>query len=211
MDYPFWIRLLLKLLLLRIKRVEGLEFLPQKGGFILAANHESFLDGFVLAAAVYKKLHLKMYFLAYHKYWDFPGGKKLAEIAGAVLINPKNKASCLETLKHYLKKGGIGIIFPEGKRNTSSILKKGKTGIARLALATKLPVIPVGIKTPPTWSIWQILKNIMWWRKCAFIKFGPEVTFQEFYNLKITKEVLEKITRKIMVAIGKLVNKAYPY
>lgn len=211
---------LFPLLKIRVNKVEGMENLPPSGPYIIAGNHESSFDPIFIGSALIKKIKKKIHVFTLISVFTFLGpilGKLWLGMIPAGRYNHQDEATKILNAHsfhkaiHYLKKGKIVGIFPEGKRNTSKVLLRGKTGVAKLALESRAPVVPIGYIGPPTWSVWQGFKNLLNWRKKIIIKFGQPLIFDEYYDKEMTKEVLEAVTSKIMMEIGKLCGKTYPY
>ncbi len=131
----YW--LLRPFLLLLIRKVGGRRNLPREP-FIVAANHNSWIDGPLLVTLFPPKIKRRIYFLS--NFWNFP-----AWFAGAILLNPFHKAGSVPRTLRFLERGKIICIFPEGKSNSGRRLLPGRTGVARLALLSGAPVVPVGI------------------------------------------------------------------
>lgn len=211
MKYPWFIKLAIWVLKINLKSVEGLENLPKNTNYILAPNHRSYLDAVFLWVALVPYLNKIIYSLT-----KAPLKKKFGHFGekylGMIYIDLKDKAKCLEIAYEYLKKGEIICIFPEGHRNFDPVnLIKGRTGAARLALMAKVSVIPVGIVSPPGQGVFQAIKNAFWPKNKAKIIIGAPLTFEKYSKQEITKELLENITREIMLKIGELCGKKYPY
>jgi len=211
MKYPWFIKLAIAVIKRNLEKIEGLNNLPSNGNYILSPNHQSYLDPVFLWAGIVPLIKRIIYSLAKQELkWKFRrfGTKYL----GMIYIDLKDKAKCLETAYDYLKRGEIICIFPEGTRNYNrQNLLKGKTGAARLALMAKVPVIPVGITSPPGKGVFQALKNALWPKNKAKIIIGKPLTFEKYAGQEITKELLEDVTREIMQKIGQLCGKKYPY
>lgn len=144
--YRFLAYSVLPLLRSRIWTVRGLENIPPNGGFILAANHQSWIDSGLLAAAVYRRLHKPLKFVSQSTKYGAVGG---------LPIDPNNRSEVLEVAIEALNHGFPVVIFPEGNSNNNPELRVGKTGVARLALRTGLPVLPVGIKGSRGVAAWR--------------------------------------------------------
>ena len=116
----------------------------------------------------------------------------------------KNKASINLTIT-YLKNKEPVMIFPEGKRNDGNLLR-GHLGIARLALNSRVPVLPCGIiganKVLPKGKFFPRLA------RCE-VKIGKQMHFAEYYGKKQTKKILEEVTRSIMKEIARLIGQKY--
>lgn len=130
--------------------VTGLEHVPDTGGFIVASNHLSFLDSVILQAMMPRMVH----FFAKSEYFTQPGlkGKVMKgffESVGSIPVERSQQAAsvaALGLLVDHLETGtGVGI-YPEGTRSRDGRLYKGRTGVGWLALATGMPVVPVGLR-----------------------------------------------------------------
>lgn len=211
MAFFFSRHLLMPLIKKRINEIRGLENLPLKGPYILASNHQSFLDPPLIGMVIVSKIKEKIHFITIQSIWKFFGSFLSTKWLGMIPIDPQNKSQCLETAVHLLKRGEIVGIFPEGRRNTRSELLKGKTGLARLVLETQVPVVPVGFWGPPTWSIAQGFKNFFSFSKKIKINIGRPLILEEYFQKPVTRELLDETTRKIMRAIAPLCHKTYIY
>ena len=129
--------------------VEGGQHVPRAGPVILAANHLSFLDSFLIPLAAPRPVA----FLAKAEYFSRPG--ILGRLAGATLLGlgavavPRGEhraaQAALETALCVLRGGGAFGIHPEGSRSRDGRLYRGRTGVAWLALASGAPVVPVAL------------------------------------------------------------------
>ncbi|MBI3573161.1 MAG: 1-acyl-sn-glycerol-3-phosphate acyltransferase [Candidatus Kerfeldbacteria bacterium] len=127
---------LLPLLRARIRRIEGREHLPSEGGFIIVANHQSWIDSGIIGGALYRSIRKSLRFIAQTGKYHFLGGIPIAEY---------ERRRVLEVTLGYLRAGHPAVIFPEGNSNPEPALRPGRTGAARLALMSGLPVVPVGV------------------------------------------------------------------
>jgi len=126
-------------------RVRGLEYVPAHGGAILAANHVSFLDSLLLPLVV---PHRRVLFLTKVKYIDNPMLHWILLGAGVIPVasgDPQSTAGAVAAGVVALREGRLVGIFPEGTRSPDGLLHRGKTGVARIAIAAGVPVIPAGI------------------------------------------------------------------
>ena len=128
------------------KEVKSLQNIPKKGAFIVAANHASYMDHLIIVCILIKHLNRKVHFLSKKEHFDNPLKAAWHRYAGAIPLD--RQAGGKEALRwaiKALKKGKIIAIHPEGTRTLNGKLQKAKTGAARLALAAKVPIIPVGL------------------------------------------------------------------
>ena len=126
----------------RMSRI-GREHIPRRGPVILAANHRSFLDPFVIACMARRP----MYYVAKKEIFAFH--PIVAWLLGALGAFPVDRgagdADFITTAKAILARGDIVLIFPEGTRTRPGALGKPKRGVGRLVLETGAPVVPVAV------------------------------------------------------------------
>ena len=107
-----------------------------------------------------------------------------------------------------MKRGNIIIIHPEGTRSNDGKLQKAKTGVARLALAAKVPILPVGLI-----GTFEILPK---WKKIprlskAKINIGKLIYFNAYYGKENDKKTIRFVTTKVMKEIAKLTKERYDF
>ena len=193
------------------KKIEGLENLTsmKESGFIIASNHTSYMDHLFIASNVISKLDRKMHFLAKKEHFDNYLSRKWHEYAGAIPLDREaGGEDALRFAIKALKEKKIIGIYPEGTRSLTGKIQRGKIGVARLALASKVPVLPIGLIG--TFEILPKGKHIPKFRK-ATIAIGVPMYFDKYYNKAEDPKVLRLITTKIMKEIGKLSNQKYEY
>jgi 1-acyl-sn-glycerol-3-phosphate acyltransferase len=125
----------------RMTRI-GREHIPADGPVIIAANHRSFLDPFVIGTMARRP----MYYLAKKELFRW---RWLAWILNALGAFPVDRgaadADSIDTAKAILARGDVVLIFPEGTRTRPGSLGSAKRGVGRLALETGAPVVPVAV------------------------------------------------------------------
>jgi 1-acyl-sn-glycerol-3-phosphate acyltransferase len=125
-------------------RVEGREHLPKRGPVILAANHRSFLDSLFLPLVVGRRVT----FVAKAEYFDDRKTAWFFRGVGQIPIRRSGGSAsegALDAATGVLSAGGVFGIYPEGTRTRDGFTHRGHTGVARLALRTGAPVVPVGL------------------------------------------------------------------
>lgn len=193
-----------------LKEIKGLDNLPKKGGFVLASNHCSYLDPIVIPILFLKQFKRKVHYLAKKELFEPWILNKVLKAAEIIPIDRtgKDKGALKEALK-ALKDGEIISLFPEGGRSRTGRIQKGKTGVARLALWAKVPVIPIGIKG--SYDIWPAHKKIFKLKKGIELNIGKPMYFDKYYHKQITKKLLTDVTRKIMKEVARLSNQTYVF
>ncbi|MEX5633049.1 lysophospholipid acyltransferase family protein [Parafrankia sp. FMc2] len=129
--------------------VTGAEHIPRRGPVILASNHLAVSDSFFLVRLVPRKIS----FVAKREYFTGRGvrGRLVAWMftaAGQVPVDRSGGAAAAGALAagaRVLRAGGVWGVFPEGTRSPDGRLYRGRTGVARVALATGAPLVPVVI------------------------------------------------------------------
>ncbi|MFC7244307.1 lysophospholipid acyltransferase family protein [Catellatospora aurea] len=129
--------------------VEGREHVPPAGPVILAANHLSFLDSFIIPLMTPRPVA----FLAKAEYFTGTGfkGRLVRELMTGLEAIPVQRGGhraaqeSLELALGVLERGGAFGIHPEGSRSRDGRLYRGRTGVAWLALASGAPVVPVAV------------------------------------------------------------------
>lgn len=184
---------------------DGLENVPAQGPAILAANHLSALDSAFVPLVVPRKVT----YVAKAEYFEKWYSRLFFEAWGQIPIDRSGgKASegALLAARKVLEQGGLFGIYPEGTRSPDGRLYKGHTGVARLALATGAPVIPVGIV-----GTFQVMpKGKRFPRRGRVqVKFGRPMKYSKD-RLGVPESVaLRLITDEIMYAIQQLTGQEY--
>ncbi len=185
-------------------KVKGLRNVPASGPLIIASNHLSFSDSIFMPLVVPRKVT----FLAKSEYFTSPGPKgllkKLTFIAlGQVPVDRsggRRSEAALITGLQVLSEGKCLGIYPEGTRSPDGRLYKGRTGIARLAIESGAPVIPVAMfnteKIQPTG---QVIPNI----QRVGMTFGEPMYFDgDSTDLTYLRVVTDQIMNRIQELSG---------
>ncbi|MGB8649580.1 MAG: lysophospholipid acyltransferase family protein [Mycobacteriales bacterium] len=213
----FWYRLavvILKpvLLLLTRRRWSGFENVPRTGGVIVAANHISHVDPIVLAEAILYSTRRPPRYLA--KASLFKGRGLVGSVMrGAKQIPVHRKTAdaslALKDAVEALQRGELITIYPEGTvtRDPQKWPMVAKTGVARLALLSGAPVVPVA-----QWGAQEILDSYrtpglhLLPRHTMTVVAGPPVDLSPWQGRELTSEVLHGATAAVMTAITELVE-----
>ena len=129
------------MLLFRLQRI-GREHIPSEGGVILAANHRSFLDPWVVGFC----LRRPVYFVAKRELFEKRWMGWFLNCLGAFPIRRgESDEEAMETAPQLVERGEAVMIFPEGTRIRAGSLGEPKRGVGRLALETGAPVVPIAV------------------------------------------------------------------
>jgi 1-acyl-sn-glycerol-3-phosphate acyltransferase len=199
-------------ILLRVFRpwLKGVENVPVSGAAILASNHLSFIDSVFLPLV----LRRPVVFLAKSEYFTGRGFKgwlvrQFFLASGQLPIDRSGgKASedALSTGVNVLSEGKLLGIYPEGTRSPDGRIYRGRTGIARMALESGVPVIPVAmIDTEKVMPIGVKIPKV----QRIGIVFGSPLDFSRFAGYENDRFVLRAITDEIMHELVGLSGQEY--
>lgn len=190
--------------------VSGAQHIPTTGPVILAANHQSFADEFFIPLGARRQV----FYFAKAEYFTTPGlrGKAMASFfhgMGQVPVergDTRSAAAVIDIGVEVLGEGKALGIFPEGTRSPDGKLYKFRTGVARLALRSGAPVVPVGLigtrdVQPPD--------SRRWHRKPVEVHFGAPLQFGHLAAQERSARVLREITETIRTEIQRLCRQEY--
>jgi 1-acyl-sn-glycerol-3-phosphate acyltransferase len=191
-------------------KVEGLEYVPDSGPVILASNHLAVADSFYKPLVVRRRIT----FLAKSEYFTGTGIKGWFQrwfytAAGQVPIDRTDADSALAALNtaaRILSEGKVLGMYPEGTRSPDGRLYKGKTGLARVALQTGVPVIPVAMigtdgVNPPGSKMWRFSR--------VTVKFGKPMDFTRFEGLAGNRFIERAVIDEVMYELMQLSGQEY--
>ena len=189
---------------------EGAENVPAEGPAILASNHLSYADWLFMPLTLARRVT----FVAKAEYFNGRGikgwlQKSFFSGSGQVPIDRSSGSAAegaLVSAKRTLSKGELFGIYPEGTRSHDGRLYRGKTGVARLALETGVPVIPVAVigtdvVAPPGKKFGSFTRPV--------VRFGKPLDFSRYEGLENDRYILRSITDEIMYEIMRLSDQEY--
>jgi len=191
-------------------QIVGAEHIPANGPLILAANHQSFADEFFIPITSRRQV----FFFAKAEYFTTRGlrGRAMAAFfhgLGQVPVergDMRSAAAVIDVGVRVLGEGRALGIFPEGTRSPDGRLYKFRTGVARLALRSGAPVVPVGLigtrdVQPPN--------SRRWHRKPVAVHFGPPLDFSHLRAQERSARVLREVTESVRAEIQRLSGQEY--
>jgi 1-acyl-sn-glycerol-3-phosphate acyltransferase len=199
-----WLRLIFR------PQVDGLHQVPRAGPAIIASNHISFFDPVFMPLMVPRKVT----FVAKSEYFTRPGpiGRLMRAFflaTGTVAVDRAGGRAAqvaIDTQLRLLRQGRLAGIYPEGTRSPDGRLYRGKTGVARLALRSGAPVVPVVMLNadelrPPGVRLMRIIK--------VRIRFGPALDFSRYAGHAGDHRVERAVTDEIMAQLRHLSGREY--
>ena len=127
-------------------KIVGEKNVPKKGPFIIAPNHQSFLDGPIVSSGLSYKTLRNSYFFATEQHVKHPVVKALAKRNNIIIMEKRNLKNSILKLSEVLKLGKNVVIFPEGSRSYDGEMVPFKKTFAILSKELNVPVVPVCIR-----------------------------------------------------------------
>ena len=199
-----WLRLIFR------PQVEGREHVPDHGPAILASNHLSFSDSIFMPLMVRRRVT----FVAKQEYFTGHGLKgwltKMFFVGtGTIPVDRSGgraAQAAIETGLRVLREGNLFGIYPEGTRSPDGRLYRGKTGVARLALESGAPVIPVVmLNSDEVQPIGRLLPKI----RRVRIRFGAPMDFSRYDGMSGDRFIERAVTDEIMYELMELSGREY--
>ena len=186
-------------------RTTGLAHVPTTGGAISAPNHTSVLDSFLIPSVLDRQIT----YVGKAEYMDSWKTKYLFPAMGMIPIDRSGgdaSKRALDAATRVLERGELFGIYPEGTR-TDGRLHKGHTGVARLALRTGAPIVPVGVRgskeiQPPGAPVPKPFT-------VCEINFGRPIDVSRYAGRENDRMLLRQITDEVMYEIRELAGVEY--
>jgi len=204
-DFPRTMRLIVlflrPLLMVLTKRDwQGQEKLPS-GGFVLAPNHISHLDPFLISHFMVDQ-GISPRFLAKDTLMSLPVGGRILRNAEQIPVyrSTSGAAESLRAAIAAVEAGSVVTIYPEGTitRDPGAWPMSGRTGAVRVALATGRPLVPV-VQWGPQDLLWPYSKKLrLFPRKTIHVRVGDPVDLSDLEGRELTEELLDTATNRLM-------------
>jgi long-chain acyl-CoA synthetase len=173
LDRGRWFRAALFFVVIRIARggarllfgfqPRGAAHIPRDSAVIITPNHQSFLDGFVVASALPFHALRRIFFVGAAEYYQTPGSRWLARLANIVPVDPDaNLVAAMQVSAAGLRSGHVLVLFPEGERTIDGEVKTFRKGAAILASHLRVPIVPAALDG--LYAIWPRSRPLDWRR-----------------------------------------------
>jgi 1-acyl-sn-glycerol-3-phosphate acyltransferase len=191
-------------------RVEGRDNVPARGPAIIASNHLSFSDSIFMPLMVKRKVT----FVAKSEYFTGKGIKgfltKMFMVGtGTIPVDRSGgraAQAAIDTGLRVLREDSLFGIYPEGTRSPDGRLYRGKTGVARLALESGAPVVPVVmLNSDEIQPLGKLLPKI----KRVRIRFGAPMEFSRYAGMAGDRFIERAVTDEIMYELMELSGREY--
>lgn len=170
--------------------IQGQENIPENGGVVMCCNHMSNYDPFTMAAFTKREVR----YIAKKELFQNPFLKRLMYAMKAFPVDREAAMDmkALKTAMKILKDGEVLGIFAEGTRVKEGEAKAAKAGVALFALKGNAPIVPVAVSSAHKF------------RSVVHIRYGEPVYLDEYKGQKVTTELMEEITEKVMQKVREM-------
>ena len=178
-------------------RVSGRSHVPAAGPIIVSPNHQTYVDGFLVAAALPFHAFRRIFFVGAAEYFETPFMAWGARAINIVPVDPDaNLVNAMQAAATGLRVGKALMLFPEGERSIDGSLKTFRKGVAILASHLGVPVVPVALDG--LFPLWPRGRSFQWRRIPAIRAQGVTIEFgapMRFRSTDYGTEALELQTR----------------
>lgn len=187
--------------------VRGVENVPLEGGLVLAPNHYSYADPILLSGV----LPRPAFYLANERLYRKRFSRAFFEANGQIMVDRTRPGANDEAIRYaadLVRRGFVVGVFPEGQRvKETDEVQRGKTGVARIALASGAPVLPIAMTSREFWPKGQrfprpgppVLFNI---GKPMRFPGGPEAADDKAVQRRVTDEIMAEVQRLLDEALA---------
>lgn len=174
--------------------VQGLEHVPARGGFVVAANHSSLVDAWPLGIALWPR---SLHFMVKQEAWKPPLTWILADVGSFPVRRGESDAEAIANAVRVCREGRVMAMFPEGTRRGKELAQgrqpRPHAGAARIALDAGVPLVPAALRGLDRLTRLAPLR----------VRFGPPLELDDLRTLESHAAALEA-TRRLWAAIERL-------
>ncbi|HVD06438.1 MAG TPA: lysophospholipid acyltransferase family protein [Gemmatimonadaceae bacterium] len=168
-------------------RAEGVQNLPQDGGYVLAANHVSNFDPWPLGIPIWPRRYLR--FMAKSELFWWPLGPLIRAGGAFEVRRGERDVEAMKTAVDLVRQGHIVVMFPQGTRERKGLVKKHQprahTGAARIALDAGVPLVPAAIAGTDRLSRFGPLR----------VRYGEPLDVDGLDHRAVTERLMTEIER----------------
>jgi len=163
-------------------RVRGIEHLPEKGPYLICPNHQSYVDGFLLSAALPYRVQRNVFIVGSSEYFETRLTRWFARKVRLISVDPDtNLLRAMRVGAQGLRDGRILMLFPEGERSIDREIKRFKKGAVILSSNIDAPIVPIAIEG--AYDVWPRTGHLRLSRLLPFVgrvclTFGEPLAFE---------------------------------
>lgn len=188
-------------------RFEGFEHVPPEGAALVAGNHISYFDPLAHGYFLEKAGRRPRYMAKIELFRNRFTGPVLRGARQIPVVRGSGDAAPIDAAVRALHAGEVVVVYPESTVTTNEDFSpmQGKTGIARLTLASSVPVIPLAVwGSAPVWQKGG-RRNLKAARP-IWVKAGPPLDFSRYEGEEQDPRVLREVTDQVMAELSLLVD-----
>ena len=141
--------------------VRGRRHLPSRGPYVISPNHQSYIDSFLVVAALPFRVFRQLFFVGASEYFETPFMQWIARMANVVPVDPDaNLVRAMQAGGYGLRRGRVLVLFPEGERSIDGTVKAFRKGAAILSRHLGAPIVPAAIDG--AWDVWARNRPFGW-------------------------------------------------
>jgi long-chain acyl-CoA synthetase len=157
--------------------VRGRRYLPARGPYLISPNHQSYIDSFLVVAALPFHVFRQLFFVGASEYFETPFMQWVARMANVVPVDPDaNLVRAMQAGAYGLRRGRVLVLFPEGERSIDGTVRSFRKGAAILSRHLGVPIVPAAIDG--AWDVWARNRRLNvralapWSRARVLLEFG---------------------------------------
>jgi long-chain acyl-CoA synthetase len=189
----------------RIER-SGIGQLPATGAFLISPNHQSFLDPFVVIAALPFRVVRRLFYVAASEYFRSKMLTWFGRQVNLVPVDPDaGLISAMQAGSYGLRQGRVLVLFPEGERSIDGTVKSFKKGASILSHHLRVPIVPVALEG--VFEIWPRNRPLGWRRLLpgagtrVKVVFGPPIQPETASTAASRDDAYVALTRRLRDAV----------
>jgi 1-acyl-sn-glycerol-3-phosphate acyltransferase len=181
----------------------GIQRIPDEGGVVLAMNHFSWIDPLVIGDVSPRPI----YFLAKKELFENRLLRRVLENLNQIEVDREagGNEEALRRAREKLEAGGVVGVYPEGTRSNYGNLLRPKRGVARLALQTGCPVVPVALLTHHLWPKGPMVPDL---GERVYVNVGESIDYGRKEEAARDREQTQQIADEIMGEVEDLLEEA---
>lgn len=188
-------------------RVHGRAQLPASGACLLTPNHQSYVDGMLVAASLPFEMFERIFFVGAAEYFQSRPARAIARLCNIVPVDPDaHLVNAMRAAASGLRLGKVLMLFPEGERTIDGRVRPFRKGAAILASELGVPIVPIAIRG--TGLVWPRGRGLAWralrpWRRTTVeVTYLPAMRVARGDETRATRELQETVARAVEGAAG---------